>query len=203
VQRGGWAERCLYVLAAVAFALGTHARIVPAWDTVFRPSGEVFLLDSDSYYHLRRTEFAVEHFPRVQRWDVGTNYPVGERSPHAGLFHVLLAGVCLVFGGTSPSRDLIAWVLAVSPVLLYLIAALFLFPFAVDVETCRRCGGRLRLLAVITHLTQVARFLHHRREPTEPPARAPPRDPPYFKTLVVRRRQPTETSTQRELFEEH
>jgi hypothetical protein len=75
--------------------------------------------------------------------------------------------------------------------------------FAVDVETCPRCGGRMRLLAVITDLTQVARFLHHRREPTEPPARAPPRDPPYFKTLVVRRRQPTETSTQRELFEEH
>jgi hypothetical protein len=72
--------------------------------------------------------------------------------------------------------------------------------FAVDVETCPRCGGPMRLLAVITDLTQVARFLRHRREP---PARAPPRDPPYFKTLVVRRRQPTETSTQRELFEEH
>jgi hypothetical protein len=75
--------------------------------------------------------------------------------------------------------------------------------FAVDVETCPRCGGRMRLLAVITDLAQVARFLHHRREPTEPPARAPPREPPYFKTLVVRRRQPTEPSTQRELFEEH
>ena len=61
----------------------------------------------------------------------------------------------------------------------------------------------MRLLAVITDLAQVARFLHHRQEPTEPPACAPPRDPPYFKTLVVRRRQPTEPSTQRELFEEH
>jgi hypothetical protein len=61
----------------------------------------------------------------------------------------------------------------------------------------------MRLLAVITDLAQVARFLHHRREPTEPPARAPPRDPSYFKTLVVRRRQPTEPSTQRELVEEH
>jgi hypothetical protein len=55
--------------------------------------------------------------------------------------------------------------------------------FAVDVETCPRCGGRMRLLAVLTDLTQVARFLHHRGEPTEPPARAPPRDPPYFQDL--------------------
>src|SRR5690349_12530644 len=69
--------------------------------------------------------------------------------------------------------------------------------FAVDVETCPGCGGRVRLLAVITDLTEVARLLHHRGEPTEPPARAPPRNPPYFKTSVVRRRQPTETSTQR------
>ena len=75
--------------------------------------------------------------------------------------------------------------------------------FAVDVETGRRCGGRVRLLALITKPQSVARFQRHRGEPTEPPARAPPRDPPYFKTLVVGRRQPTETSTQRELFEEH
>jgi hypothetical protein len=75
--------------------------------------------------------------------------------------------------------------------------------FAVDVETCPRCGGRMHLMALITEPQSVQRFLRHRGEPTEPPARAPPRDPPYFKTLVVRRRQPTETSTQRELFEEH
>jgi hypothetical protein len=75
--------------------------------------------------------------------------------------------------------------------------------FAVDVETCPRRGARMRLMALITEPWGVARFLRHRGEPTEPPARASPRDPPYFKTLVVRRRRPTETSTQRELFEEH
>ncbi len=75
--------------------------------------------------------------------------------------------------------------------------------FAVDVEICPRCGGRMRLLAVITEPQNVARFLRHRGEPTEPPARAPPRDPPYFKTLVVRRRPSNESSPQGELFEEH
>jgi hypothetical protein len=61
----------------------------------------------------------------------------------------------------------------------------------------------MRLLAVITDLTSAARFLRHLGEPTEPPARAPARDPPYFKSHVVRRRQPAEPSPQRELFEEH
>jgi hypothetical protein len=62
--------------------------------------------------------------------------------------------------------------------------------FAVDVETCPRCGGRMRLLAVITDLAQVARFLHHRREPTEPPARAPPPRP----ALLQDPRGPTPTT---------
>jgi len=67
------------------------------------------------------------------------------------------------------------------------------------------CGGRMRLLAVITDLSSAARFLRHRGEPTEPPTRAPARDPPYWRGLVVRRRQPAEHehSAQRELFEEH
>lgn len=77
--------------------------------------------------------------------------------------------------------------------------------FAVDIETCPRCGGRMRLLAVITDLSSAARFLHHRGEPTEPPTRAPARDPPYWRGPIVRRRQPAEPepSAQRELFEEH
>jgi hypothetical protein len=75
--------------------------------------------------------------------------------------------------------------------------------FAVDIESCPRCGGRMRLLAVITDPHSVARFLRHSGDPTDPPLRAPARDPPYFKTLVVRRRQPTDASSQQELFEEH
>ncbi len=61
----------------------------------------------------------------------------------------------------------------------------------------------MRLLAVITDLANAARLLRHHGEPLEPPVRAPPRDAPYFKTLVVPRRQPTASSPQQELFEEH
>jgi hypothetical protein len=58
-----------------------------------------------------------------------------------------------------------------------------------------RCGARMRLVALVTEPQSVA-SLRHRGEPTEPPARAPPRDPPYFKTLVVRRRPTPESSRQ-------
>ncbi len=60
----------------------------------------------------------------------------------------------------------------------------------------------MRLLALITKPQSVARFLLHRGQPTQPPARAPPRDPPHFKTLVVRRRPVSDSSQQQELFED-
>lgn len=51
--------------------------------------------------------------------------------------------------------------------------------FGIDVLDCPRCGGRLRLLALIEHAHIVERLLRHVGLPTdrpEPrPARAPPR----------------------------
>jgi hypothetical protein len=52
--------------------------------------------------------------------------------------------------------------------------------FGLDVLACRRCGGRLRLIAVIGQAHVVERILRHLGLPTdrpEPrPGRAPPRD---------------------------
>ena len=74
--------------------------------------------------------------------------------------------------------------------------------FGIDVETCHRCGGRMRLLALVTERNNVARFLRQLGEPTEPPPRAPARDPPYWQSRVLRRRH-DEPSRQMGLFEEH
>jgi hypothetical protein len=60
--------------------------------------------------------------------------------------------------------------------------------FGLDVETCPRCGGRMRLLALVTEPKNVERFLRHLGEPTEPPPRAPARDPLYWHGPVLRRR---------------
>jgi hypothetical protein len=48
----------------------------------------------------------------------------------------------------------------------------------------------------------VARFLRHVGEPTEPPPRAPARDPPFWHSRVLRQRH-EESSGQMGLFEEH
>jgi hypothetical protein len=60
--------------------------------------------------------------------------------------------------------------------------------FGIDVETCLRCGGRMRLTALVTAGSSIARILGHLGEPTQPPARAKARAPPYFATRAVRRK---------------
>jgi hypothetical protein len=69
--------------------------------------------------------------------------------------------------------------------------------FGIDVELCVRCGGRMRLIALLTASQSIARILSHLGQPTEPPARAPARGPPYFASRAAR----TKPAQLRELFE--
>lgn len=50
--------------------------------------------------------------------------------------------------------------------------------FGVDVLACPRCGGRLRLVALIEQASVVQRFLRHLGLPTEVPEPRPARAPP-------------------------
>jgi hypothetical protein len=50
--------------------------------------------------------------------------------------------------------------------------------FGLDVLACPRCGGRLRLIALIDEAAVIARILRHLRLPTEVPTPRPGRAPP-------------------------
>ena len=60
--------------------------------------------------------------------------------------------------------------------------------FAVDVLCCPRCAGRLRFVALMTVPSEIARYLRALAEPTDAPARAAPRGPPYWASRALRRR---------------
>ena len=59
--------------------------------------------------------------------------------------------------------------------------------FQVDVEKCPTCGGRMKLVTLVQETNNVERFLRHLGEPTDVAPRAPARDPPYFRSPVIRR----------------
>jgi len=60
--------------------------------------------------------------------------------------------------------------------------------FAIEVDKCPSCGGRMKLRALVTEPASVRRLLRHLGEPTGPPLLAPARDPPYYRSPVLRRR---------------
>jgi len=59
--------------------------------------------------------------------------------------------------------------------------------FAIDVLACPRCGGSMRLVALVTEAASVRRFLRRLGESTDAPARAPARGPPYWRSRGLRR----------------
>ncbi len=60
----------------------------------------------------------------------------------------------------------------------YLWADLMRRSFGFDVLSCSRCGGRMRLVALIDQPSVIRRILRHLELPTEVPAPRPARDPP-------------------------
>jgi hypothetical protein len=59
-------------------------------------------------------------------------------------------------------------------------AALMQRTFGFDVLACPRCGGRLRLIALIEEAAVIGRILRHLGVPTEIPAPRPARAPPIL-----------------------
>jgi hypothetical protein len=60
--------------------------------------------------------------------------------------------------------------------------------FGVDVLECPNCTGRMKLIAMVTEPKSVERYLARIGELTHVPGRSPSRGPPYWKSVVLRRR---------------
>ena len=65
-------------------------------------------------------------------------------------------------------------------------ASLMARTFGMDVLACPRCGGRLRLIALIEEAAVIDRILRHLGLPTETPAPRPARAPPLLAGVPTR-----------------
>ena len=73
--------------------------------------------------------------------------------------------------------------------------------FATEVDRCEGCGGRLKLVRFVTRQQSIEKILRSLGEPTDLPGLSPARDPPFYKSHVLRRRASVE-QPQRGLFAE-
>jgi asparagine N-glycosylation enzyme membrane subunit Stt3 len=82
--------------------------------SLFPEEGDFRLGGADSYFHLRHSEYALEHYPEVDRYDELAYYPGVERGLNQGFYDLTVATVSkLSFGFFTPKMVL----LCVSPVL--------------------------------------------------------------------------------------
>lgn len=122
---------------------GALARYLPANEVVFRDDGSIRLFDTDSYYHLRHAQSIADHYPSIQRWDVGTHFPRGQRSNTAGLFDFAIATVAWILGLGAPSFALLERIAAWMPL------ALGVSVLAVAFVVLRRRLGPLTALGAV------------------------------------------------------
>ena len=73
--------------------------------------------------------------------------------------------------------------------------------FRIEVERCSKCGGRPKTRALVITAAGIRRYLRWLGEPTEPPALAPARGPPFFQSVALRRK--LGEPVQAELFDAH
>jgi dolichyl-diphosphooligosaccharide--protein glycosyltransferase len=97
--RGSFAKSARSILApAGLFVLALCVRILP-WHSVFRPEGVLFY-GSDAFYHLRRIQYSVSHFPDVLDFDPFINFPHGAQPIWPPTLDWLIAAVLRVLVGS-------------------------------------------------------------------------------------------------------
>lgn len=82
----------------------------------FLRDGQVYFSGNDAWYHLREVRYTVRHWPFTMPFDPWTNFPQGTFVGQFGtLYDQIVATVALIIGLGSPSPDLVAKILLVSP----------------------------------------------------------------------------------------
>lgn len=81
------------------FLLGLLLRMAPLRGALV--GGNVLFYGSDSFYHMRRVLYTVDHFPHTLWFDSYLDYPEGLELMWPPLFDQLIAGTSLLFGAES------------------------------------------------------------------------------------------------------
>ncbi len=81
-------------------------------------NGRIMFTGTDSFYHVRRVVYTVQHFPDTITFDSYINFPYGYEIGWPPLYDQAIAGLALIAGGGNPGIATIEMVAAIFPVIL-------------------------------------------------------------------------------------
>jgi dolichyl-diphosphooligosaccharide--protein glycosyltransferase len=108
------AALCEFAVVLLSMSAAFALRTWPAAGAVFTTAGVSFQ-ETDAWYHVRRVEHLVHHFPHVIRHDPYALAPDGQEVAVAPLLDWMAAGAALLLGDGAPSADLVHRVCAWLP----------------------------------------------------------------------------------------
>jgi dolichyl-diphosphooligosaccharide--protein glycosyltransferase len=106
--------------------------------------GHILLVEQDSYYHLRRITYIVQHFPGVNIFDPYVNYPQGYFIGWPPLFDLAAAATAMVAGLGHPGQFVVEAASSAVNVLLGLLGITAAYYLAKDIF-----GERVALLGAL------------------------------------------------------
>ncbi|WP_336024865.1 oligosaccharyl transferase, archaeosortase A system-associated [Halobellus salinisoli] len=108
-------EDWYHVPALVVVVVAMLAIRLQSYSNFIR-DGEVFFSGNDAWYHFRATVYTVQNWPSTMPFDPWTNFPYGTFVGQFGtLYDQIVATAALIIGLGSPSQELVAKTLLVSP----------------------------------------------------------------------------------------
>lgn len=166
-------------LLLLVVAVASYTRLTN-WAGAFGPGGDVRFGGLDSYYHVRRVELTVRHYPRVPMFDAWANHPEGARLDWPIGFDLALATVCKLAMWLAPSPTTLHAIAALFDPLLGVLGCLAIFALARRLGRAGAFGDGLRphagaagviaallaaLLPILSGYAIVGRVDHHAAEP--------------------------------------
>lgn len=119
-----------------------------SWRSVFR-DGEIFFVDTDDFYHLRRIMTAAANFPALPTFDYYLGYPEGFHCQWPPLFDWFVGGVTLAAGLGAPTLELSRIIAALAPPLAGTLALALFYAVAREILPPRGALPALAVAAVL------------------------------------------------------
>ena len=149
-------------IVAIFSLLWLAITTIPSYPYIFPAGKAPRMAGPDAYFHLRHTEAVLRHYPVIERMDMMTNFPTGERGLNQSFFDVTMATISKLTG-LAPVVVL-AWI---SP-LLMMTVGIWCYLW-LSRATNRRCGALFLLFFLLypgamTVLAALGQGDHHAAE---------------------------------------
>lgn len=155
--------RTIEGLGTILLLLAAFLVRLSPWKSIFR-GGDIFFVDTDDYYHLRRMMTAAANFPGLPGFDYYLGHPSGFSVQWPPFYDWIMGALTWVLGAGAPTLELSQTTAALAPPVLGVIGLCLFYAVARDALGSRGARVSLAFAAILpmpVFYTMLGRPDHH------------------------------------------